>query len=132
MSAKYDRGLAGATAVHTGSISRFNLQSLLTAAPQAFSQEALVVSSARMAGDVNQPLHLLHSPIARTDARCRVPKMTEGFLDQRDLRIVAAAVEQAPQSDHPDLRREFRFLGSKIPCGAHEGRGLSRKVSRAG
>jgi hypothetical protein len=34
-----------------------------------------------MAGDVDQRLHLLHSPIARTDARCRVPKMTEGLLE---------------------------------------------------
>src|ERR1019366_7612446 len=86
---------------------------------------------ARMAGDVDQRLHLLHSPIARADARCRVPKMTEGLLDQRDFWVIATAVEQPPQSDHPELRREFRLLGRKISRGAHEGRGLGCVVPRA-
>ena len=104
---------------------------LLAATRQALGQGGLEVFSARIAGTVDERPHLLLGPIACADARCRVREMTEGFLDQRDFRIIATTVEQAPQSDHPDLRREFRLLGSKIPCGAHEGRGLGRVVPRA-
>ena len=87
--------------------------------------------SARIAGTVNERPNLLLGPIARADTRCRVREMGEGFLDQRDLKIIATTVEHAPQSDHPNLRREFRLLGSKIPCGAHEGRGRGSVVPRA-
>src|SRR5271165_3870680 len=57
--------------------------------------------------------------------------MTEGLLDQCNFRIIAAAVEQAFQSEQPYFRRELRVLGSKIPRGAHEGRRLGRVVPRA-
>jgi len=84
-----------------------------------------------MAGAVDERLHLLLGPIERADARCRAQEMTEGILDQRDFRVIAPAVEHAPQRDQPDLRREFRLLGRKIPRGAHEGRGLGCVVPRA-
>jgi len=87
------------------------------------------VFSARIAGTVNARPKLLVGPCVY--ARCRIREMGEGFLDQRDLKIMATTVEHAPQSDHPSLRREFRLLGSKIPCGAPEGRGLGRVVPRA-
>src|SRR5438105_1800260 len=104
---------------------------LLAARRQALGQGGLEVFSARMAGAVDEPLHLLPGPIDRANARCGAHKMTESILDQRDFRVRAPAVEQAPQSDQPDLRREFRLLGSKIPRGAHESRGVGCVVPRA-
>jgi hypothetical protein len=104
---------------------------LLAATRQVLGQGGLEVFSARIAGTADKRPSLLLGPIARADTRCRVREMTEGFLDQRGFRIIATTVEQAPQSHHPDLRPEFRLPGSKIPCGAHEGRGLGGVVPRA-
>jgi hypothetical protein len=85
---------------------------LLAATRQALGQGGLEVFSARIAGTVDKRPSLLLGPIARADTRCRVREMTEGFLDQRGFRIIATTVEQAPQSHHPDLRREFRSLAA--------------------
>ena len=85
----------------------------------------------RRRGAVNEPLRLLPGPVPRPDPRCSAHQMTEGLLDQRDFWIIAAAVEQAFQSEQPDFRRELRLLGGEVPRGAHEGRRLGCVVPRA-
>jgi hypothetical protein len=44
------------------------------------------------AGTVNERPKLLVGPIACVYARCRIREMGEGFLDQRDLKIMATTV----------------------------------------
>ena len=76
--------------------------------------------SARIAGTVNERPKLLVGPIGCVYARCRIREMGEGFLDQRDLKIMAAtsrwflpsmkraggSVKSLP-SEHPDFKTDL-------------------------
>ena len=88
------------------------------------------MAAAQITGAVGEPLSLLPGPILRADPRCGAHEMTEGLLDQRNCRIIAAAVEQAFQSEQPNFRREFRLLDSKSPRGAYESGRFGSEVPR--
>ena len=76
--------------------------------------------SVRMTGVVDEPLSPLSSPVCRTDPRCGPRQMSEGVLDQRHSRIIAAAIEQVFQREQANLHRESPLLGSEVPGGAHQ------------
>jgi len=87
------------------------------------------VPPARRTGGVDEALSLLFGAIPGADPRCGIQEMVKSLLDQRNSRIIAAAVEQTLQTDQPNFSGESRLIDSKIPRSAHESGRLGREVA---